>query len=144
MTLVRWNPARELSTLQSHVDRMLESVDGSREWAATRPAFFPLVDVIESQDAYVLRAELPGVNKENVKVRLVDSVLTISGEKTRVQPESTTEFLHTERSYGSFERSFTLRTPIAADGVSARYVDGVLEVRVAKSETQRPKEIAIA
>ena len=143
MTLVRWNPAHELSTLHSHMDRILEAAGAAPEWNDTRPAFSPVVDAIEQEDAYVLRAELPGVRKEDVKVHLADNVLTIKGEKPSVTPEVKTQYLHTERAYGSFERSFTLRRPIQSDSVTARFTDGVLEVRVAKSETQRIKEISI-
>ena len=143
MTLVRWNPARELSTLQSHMDRLLEAAGAPPESPAIRSAFSPLVDALENDGAYILRVELPGVRKEDVKVHLVDNVLTLKGEKTSGTPEAKTEYLHTERAFGSFERSFTLRRPIQSDSVTARFTDGLLEVRVAKSETQRVKEISI-
>ena len=142
MTLVRWNPARELATLQSQMDRLFDTV-GSSPWPSARMGYFPVVDIVESEDAYVLRAELPGIRKEDVKVHLVDNVLTIKGEKSSEQTEEKAQYLHTERTFGTFERSFTLGTPIQVDSVTAKYVDGVLEVRVAKSETQRMKEISI-
>ena len=143
MTLVRWNPARELATLQAQMDRLFDSVGTVPAWPQARSSFFPVVDVVETEEAYVLRAELPGVRKEDVKVHLADNVLTLKGEKMLESAEHAGQYLHTERAYGSFERSFTLGAPIQADSVSARYVDGVLEVRVSKSETQRVKEISI-
>ncbi len=142
MTLVRWNPARELATLQSQMDRLFESVD-TPYWSTPRAGFFPVVDVVETDEAYVLRAELPGVRKEDVKLHLVNNVLTLKGQKHSDPVEEKAQYLHTERTSGTFERSFTLGTPIQSDSVTAKYTDGVLEVRVAKSETQRMKEIAI-
>lgn len=143
MTLVRWNPARELATLQSQMDRLFDSVETTPYWPSARSGFFPVVDVVETDEAYVLRAELPGVRKEDVKVHLVNNVLTLKGSKINEKTEDKAQYLHTERAYGTFERSFTLGTPIQSDSVSAKYTDGVLEVRVAKSETQRMKEITI-
>ena len=144
MTLVRWNPARELATLQTQMDRLFEGADTPPLWSAPRSGFFPVVDVVETAEAYVLRAELPGVRKEDVKLHLVDNVLTLKGTKVTAATEEKAQYLHTERAFGSFERSFTLGTPIQGDTVTATYTEGVLEVRVAKSETQRLKEITIA
>ena len=146
MTLVRWSPMRELATMQNQMDRLFNGV-GSPRWgdrdAFPDGALFAPVDVLEAEDAYVLRAELPGMKLEDIKVHLVDNVLTIKGEKKCEQREEKGNVLHGERSYGAFERSFTLGAPIQVDKIKARYTDGVLEVRLTKSDDQKLKEIKI-
>ena len=136
-----------MASLQNQMDRLFGSV--LRPHCAEREAFgesvfFPPVDVLETEDAYVLRADLPGMKLEDIKVHLVDNVLTLKGEK-RVErgPEGKGTFLHGERTWGAFERTFTLGSPIQADKIKARYTDGVLDVRLMKSDEQRLKEIRI-
>ena len=153
MTLVRWSPLTEFANVQAQMDRILQSVGapvryaGGFETPARGGSPVTAVDVIETDEAYVLRAELPGIRLEDVKVHLQHNVLTIKGEKRDVTDPGTDEgsvgFLHTERAFGAFERSFTLGTPIQADSVTARLTDGLLEVRVLKSEDRKLKEIPI-
>jgi HSP20 family protein len=131
-----------MARLQDEVDRIFGAT-GTRlaEWP--RGDFFPKVDVAETSDAYVLRADLPGLALESIKVQIENNVLTIRGERSRTEHDEGTNFLHEERAYGSFERSFTLGRDVRSDNVTARYADGVLEVHVQKSDAQKMKEITI-
>lgn len=143
MTLVRWSPLREMTRVQNELDRIFGSTGTSlAEWPRGGD-FLPRVDIAETSDAYVLRADLPGLVLEDIKVQLVNNVLTIRGERSRTRHDEGASFLHEERTYGSFERSFTLGHDVRSDNVTARYADGVLEVRVQKSDAQKVKEITI-
>ena len=144
MTLVRWSPVRDLTTLQTEMDRLFNTL-------ATRPdrelsreaALFPPVDVTETDDEYVLRAEVPGMRQEDIRVSLVENVLTLKGEKKFEKEEKKTSFHHQERVYGSFERSFTLGTPVQSEKIRAQYRNGILEVHLPKTEAVKPREIRI-
>jgi Molecular chaperone (small heat shock protein) len=152
MAIVRWKPERELETwspfrdlmnIQREIGRVFDSlfsdVDGGRmtmEWS-------PRVDVLENNDSYILRAELPGVNKNDVKITLRDNILTIKGEKKQEKEEKDVNFHRTERMYGSFERSFTLPSGVKNDKIDATYKDGVLTITLPKVEEAKPKEIEV-
>jgi len=109
----------------------------SDEWA-------PLVDVAETKDEVIVRAEVPGLSKEDITVTLQDNVLTLRGEKKQEKTEKDATFHRMERSYGSFVCSFTLPTLVQADKVKAAYKDGVLEIVLPKAEEVKPKEISIS
>jgi HSP20 family protein len=106
-------------------------------------AWAPDVDLTEGKEAYTLRAELPGVAKEDVKVTLTEEVLTISGEKKIENEAKDQNFHRSERVYGTFCRSFRLPNPIAGEKVQAQYRDGVLTLTVPKAESVKPREIEI-
>jgi HSP20 family protein len=108
----------------------------SDEWA-------PGVDVVETKDEVVVRAEVPGMTKEDISVTLQDNVLTLRGEKKQEQAENGATYHRVERMYGSFVRSFTLPTVVQADKVKAAYKDGVLTITLPKAEEVKPKEISI-
>jgi HSP20 family protein len=101
------------------------------------------VDVEESEDAYILKAEMPGLRKEDVKISLSDNVLTLTGEKKSEERSKDKRYHRVERSYGAFQRSFALSAPIQADKVSASFKEGILTVTVPKSEEAKPREIDI-
>jgi len=103
----------------------------------------PAVDIEETAEAYVLRAEMPGLKKEDVKISLSNDVLTISGEKKFEEKSQDKRYHRVERSYGAFQRSFALSAPIQADKVSASFKEGILTVMVPKSEEAKPREIDI-
>lgn len=142
MHLIRWNgsPSRDLQDLRHEVDRLFDSVFPAPRGSQNHGAFVPPVDVEETADAYLIRADLPGVPQKDVKVTLTDDTLTIRGER---QHEAKQGMHRVERRSGSFERSFTLATPVRADGIEAVYRDGVLEVRVPKAEEAKPREIPV-
>jgi HSP20 family protein len=145
MSLVRWFPRRnglQSVGLNTELDRLFEdffSPGPSRsEWSSLSPA----VDVEETTDEYVFRADLPGMTSKDVKVTVHGDTLMLRGERKR--EEKTSEGLHrVERAYGSFERSFTLGLPVRADQVKASYKDGVLEVHVPKADEAKPRDIEV-
>ena len=108
----------------------------SDEWA-------PGVDVVETKDEVVVRAEVPGMTKEDISVTLQDNVLILRGEKKQEQAENSATYHRVERMYGSFVRSFTLPTLVLADNVRAHYKNGILEITLPKAEEVKPKEISI-
>ncbi len=138
--LMKWNPFaqfenmhRELATL---IDGRAATSNPVAEWA-------PVVDIIEDEKAYVIKAELPDMKKEDVHVQLENGVLTLSGERRVERDEKTRKYHRIERAYGVFARSFELPENIDANKISASYKDGVLTVAVAKSEQALPKQIEV-
>jgi HSP20 family protein len=103
----------------------------------------PLVDVCETDDAFEISAELPGLRKEDVKIQVEDNVLSISGEKRFEQADKTKDFHRLERRYGSFHRSIAFPTAVSADQAEATFRDGVLQVRIPKSEDAKPRTVSI-
>lgn len=147
MTLVRFLPgrSRELGTLRNEMDQLFESFLGSRPFYATAAPDLlnPPVDVEETAEGYVFRADLPGMTEKDVKVSLTGDTLTLRGERKR-ETETTSGNVHrTERVFGAFERTFTLPAPVRGDQVKASYRNGVLEIRVPKAEEARVREIEV-
>ena len=125
--------------------------DWSREWenffdggkAAPVRQFVPAVDVEEDETHYLVNVEIPGVAKDNIKIEIKDSVLSISGEKKFERTEKNKNYYLSERSSGRFERRFTLPENVDADRVEAIHADGVLKVSIPKAEAAKPKVISI-
>jgi HSP20 family protein len=103
----------------------------------------PAVDVLESKDAYVIHAELPGMKREDIKVEVKDGTLVLSGERKSEKPAEGVEYRHVERVSAKFWRSFSLPETVKQDGIEAAYKDGVLEIRVPKVEKAKPRQIEI-
>jgi HSP20 family protein len=103
----------------------------------------PAVDLYEKDDQYVIKAELPGVDKDDIKVDLKDHLLTLSGERTYDSEVKEENYYRRERSYGKFRRSFSLPTDVDSDKITAEFKDGVLRVEVPKPEAQKPKQVTI-
>ena len=137
-TLSIWNPIHEMDEL---FHNRLASVLGGE--GLETAAWSPVVDIEETELNYLIRAELPGLSKEKVKVTVEDGVLTLSGERDLERKVEGKTFHHIERSHGTFTRSFTLPENAEAESVSANYKDGLLEIRVAKSEEALPKSIEV-
>lgn len=144
MALIRWDPARELGSLQGEMNRLFNNFfDAPAPGAASAQRWIPAMDLVEEEEHYVLRADLPGMGEGDVNIELDGDVLTISGER---QEESRTEhegYHRMERSKGSFSRSLTLPEGIDADAISASFDNGVLEVRIPKPEQRKPRRVAI-
>ena len=134
-TLSIWNPIHEMDEL---FHNRLASVLGGE--GVQSAAWSPVVDIEETELNYLIRAELPGLSKEKVKVTVEDGVLTLSGERDLERKVEGKTFHRIERSHGTFTRSFTLPENADSESVSANYKDGLLEIRVAKSEEALPKE----
>ena len=145
MTLVKWNPEREMNLLQRQVNRLFDDFFGSPWTGSDRPlaSWEPVVDIRENADAYSVHVELPGVKKEEVRITLQNNTLTIRGEKKQESEQKDANFHRIERSYGAFERSFTLPATVRNDKVDASFADGVLTILLPKTEEAKPKEIAV-
>ena len=146
MTIVRWEPLRELSSLQSDMNRLFNAMfdapaGGGGQGQLRR--WTPAMDLAETEDAFVLRADLPGVSQEDVQIELEDTVLTVSGERKSDHESKGEGFYRVERSFGAFSRSLTLPKGVDAEAVAASFTDGVLEVRIPKPEQRKPRRIAI-
>lgn len=145
MTMItRWDPFRELSTLQDRMNRLFNDQFGSitRDESLTG-AFVPPVDVYEDENSIQVRMEVPGINEKDIDVRLENQVLTIRGERSFSKEEKEENFHRIERRYGSFTRSFTLPATVNSEDVSADYDKGVLKIRMAKRAEAKPKQIKV-
>lgn len=147
MALVRWDPARELDALQGDMNRLFDSFFGRREGAAGAAygsrRWIPPMDLVETEDNLVLRADLPGVEEKDIEIEVKDGVLTVSGER-RAQHEDKREGFHrVERSFGRFSRALELPKGVDPQNVSAHFDKGVLEVRMPKPAERKPTRIEI-
>ena len=146
--LARWNPFREMDEMQ----RRMSSIFGWNDYRSkltsdneniSIPEWAPLVDIAEDDKEYLLKIELPEVHKDDVKVAVENGNLTISGERKSEKEEKGKKFHRVERTYGRFERSFTLPEDAQSDRITAEFRDGVLRVHLLKSEKARPKQIEV-
>jgi HSP20 family protein len=142
MALVRWEPAREVDSLQSEVNRVFDAFFGTAGGTRSR-RWVPAMDLVETEDHLVLRADLPGLSREDVELEIKDGVLTVSGERRADHEEKSEGYYRVERAFGRFSRSLTLPDGIDADSVAAEFDDGVLEVRIPKPEQRKPHRVAI-
>jgi len=130
-----WPTFGRLANLQDEIDRLFESP--LRSWT-------PALDVHEDADNFIIRAELPGLKREDIEVSLQDGALVISGERKTEKADEGVEIHRQERYYGKFQRALTLPTPVAADKIKAQYKDGVLTVTLPKAEEAKPKKIDVS
>ena len=145
MSIIRWEPLRELSSLQNEMNRLFNTVaetSGATGGAPLR-RWIPAMDLVESGDHFVLRADLPGMKQEDVQIEFEDNVLSISGERRSEHEERDEGFHRVERAFGSFQRTLTLPKGVDPEAISARFEDGVLEVRIPKPEESKPRRISI-
>jgi HSP20 family protein len=146
MALIRWEPAREISSLQQEMNRLFntffEAPAGPQQGGGTR-RWVPAMDLVETGEHFVLRADLPGLSEDDVDLSLEENVLTLSGER-KVEHEAKGEgFFRVERATGAFSRSLTLPEGVDGDAITARFEKGVLEVRIPKPEQRRPRKLEI-
>ncbi len=159
MSLIKRNPTKEVSrwdreypafrglqSLQYDVNRIFD--DFFRGDLLTGDSFFsrdwsPAVDIVEQNDAYILKAELPGMEKDDVKITLENNLLTIRGEKKNELEKKEGNYHRIERSYGSFERSFTIPGTIQPNNIDAHYANGILTLTLPKSEEAKPRTIDV-
>lgn len=146
MALIRFEPARELGTIQNEMNRLFntffETPTAPLNGAARR--WIPAMDLVETDGDLVLRADLPGLSEEDVNIELEDNVLTVSGERKIEHEERKEGYYRVERSSGSFRRSLTLPEGVDPEAVKATFDRGVLEVRVPKPEERKPRKVAIS
>src|SRR5689334_18375389 len=139
MALVRWDQSREVDSLQSEVNRLFDTFFGGKPAHGTGlRRWVPPMDLVETEDHLVLRADLPGLDRDDVDIEVKDGVLTVSGERKAEHDERTDGFYRVERAFGTFSRSMSLPQRIDADRITATFEKGVLEVRIPKPEERKP------
>jgi HSP20 family protein len=144
MALVRWDPGRELDSLQSDVNRLFDSFFGSRPGnGIRRQRWVPAMDLVEEDDSLVLRADLPGMSEDDVDIEVKDGVLTVSGERKAEEKKQGEGYYRVERAFGSFSRSLSIPEGIDPEQVSAQFDNGVLEVRIPKPAERKPHRVQI-
>jgi HSP20 family protein len=146
MALIRWEPVRELNTLQSEMNRLFNNLfdaplpnggTGLHRW-------LPAMDLVETEDDFVLHADLPGLSESDVNIELEDNVLTISGERKSGHEDKKQGYYRVERASGSFSRSLTLPEGVDPEAITANFDKGVLEVRIPKPEERKPRKVEIS
>jgi HSP20 family protein len=148
MALIRWEPVRELGTIQNEMNRLFntffEAPAGGNGGTHSPRRWIPAMDLVETAEDFVLRADLPGLSEQDISIELEDNVLTVSGERKSEQQERKEGYYRIERSSGAFSRSLTLPEGVDPQAVSANFERGVLEVRIPKPEERKPRKVAIS
>src|SRR5207302_9790649 len=144
-TLTRWEPLREMEEFQNRLSTLFGRPQrrGNGREEITLPEWTPLADITEDEKEYLIKAELPEMKKEDVKVTVENGVLTISGEREFEKEEKKRKYHRVERGYGSFVRTFALPEDADADRVKAQFKQGILEVHLPKNEKAKPKQIEV-
>jgi HSP20 family protein len=147
MAIVRWEPFPDLMTLQERMNRVFDESVG-RHRGAQEPlnsgAWSPAVDIYETEQDIVLKAELPEINQKDIDIQLENNTLTLRGERKFERETKEENYHRVERAYGSFCRSFTLPSTVDQDKIKAEYKDGILKVTMPKREETKPKQIKVA
>jgi len=142
--LIRWNPLRDMMRMRSEIDRMFDDAFNAplAEWSEETNWGLPL-DVAENDDAFVVKASVPGMNPEDLEITLTDNTLTIKGEVKADETIDEERYHVRERRYGRFTRSLSLPVPVESDDVDATYENGILTLNIPKAEMVKPKRISI-
>jgi HSP20 family protein len=146
MAIVRWDPFRDVAALQDRINRIFNESFGRSQDLEDDVGLYdwrPPVDIYETNDGVVLKVELPGIKKEDVSVEIKDNVLALKGERL-LDPEIKDEkYYRKERSFGKFNRSFSLQEPIKPDLIKASFKDGVLTIEIPRPEEEKPKQVTV-
>jgi HSP20 family protein len=143
---MKWNPTRDFFSLRRHMNGLFDDFFYPARRGSDDESLWnwnPAVDIYEENDNIVVKAEIPGVDKKSINVDVKDRVLTIKGERSEDNEVNEERYYRRERTYGRFERAFTLPADVKTDDIKAEYKDGVLKVLVPKPEVQKPKQITI-
>ena len=146
MAIVRWDPFRDVAALQDRINRIFNDSFGRSRDLDDEVSLYdwrPPVDIYETNDGIVLKVELPGVNKDDVSVEVKDNVLTLKGERLLDPAIKDDQYYRKERSFGKFNRSFSLQEPIKPDLIKAGFKDGILTIEVPRPEEEKPKQITV-
>jgi HSP20 family protein len=146
MSIKKWDPFRDLLSLQERMNKLFEESllqTGKERQDISIAGWSPAMDVMESDEEIVLKAELPGIELKDVEVLIKDNILTLRGERKFEKEEEKENYHRIERSYGAFQRSFTLPSTVEQEKVKAKMKDGVLEVRLPKAKGEKSKKIEI-
>jgi len=146
MTIVKWDPFRNVAALQDRINRIFDEsftrtddVDDDISMCAWKPT----VDIYETDEAIILKAELPGIKKEDVSVEINDNVLTLKGERVEDKEIKEGSYFRKERCFGTFSRAFNLQYRVQPDKIKAKFKDGILEIEIPKPEKEKPKQITV-
>jgi HSP20 family protein len=145
MSVVRWDPFKDLNLLQERMNHLFE--EANRGWRAGEPsattAWSPAVDIYETDSEIIVKAEIPGVDKKDIELSLEENVLTLKGERQFEKETKDENYHRIERAYGSFSRSFSIPAVVDEKKIEADYKEGVLTIRLPKTEKTKPKQIRI-
>ena len=142
MPIVRWDPFSDMVQFRDEVGRWFDSLEKKKEGKRTA-AWAPDIDIKETDQNIQIKADLPGMKKEDINISVDEDQLIIRGERKIEKEEKDKDYVRVERSYGSFYRSFNIGVPVKSDQIEASYKDGVLEVVLPKAEAKKPKKIEI-
>lgn len=147
MSVIRWDPFKNINTLQERINRLFEDAfprtTGAEEDLSVC-AWRPLVDIYETDDGVVIQVDLPGVRKEDVSVEVKNNILTIQGHRAVETTVDEDRYYRRERSCGTFQRSFTMRSAVSPESIKAGFKNGVLTVQIPKPEEEKPKKISVS
>jgi HSP20 family protein len=147
MAVIRWEPIRELGVIQNEMNQLFNTfleVPTNPGNGAQQRRWIPAMDLVETENDFVLRVDLPGLSESDVEIELEDNALTISGERKAEHEHKGEGYYRIERSSGSFRRSLTLPEGVDPNSIKATFDRGVLEVRVGKPEVRKPRKVAIS
>ncbi len=138
MAIIRWDPFREMTSVQNQFNRLVDQM-----WGGRQESWLPAVDVFDNKDAVVVKAELAGMDPDDIQIEVEDNVLTVKGERRFEETVDEERYYRVERRYGSFQRSLALPQGVKPDDISASYEDGILVITVPKVEEEKPKRIEV-
>jgi HSP20 family protein len=141
--LMPWDPIREMSTMREDMERLFDSMLGRYPREREQALWAPAIDVEETNEAMIVRAELPGMKREDIKVKVAEDTITISGERKYEAEHKERTFHRVERAYGSFQRAIVLPVSVQGDKAVASYKAGVLELVLPKAERVKAREITV-
>ena len=142
-TIARFEPFRGLSALQDQVNRIFNQTAGSKEYESGLTAWAPAVDIYETPNELVVKADLPDVEEKDIDIRVENNLLTIRGERKFDKAVSEDNYLRVERTYGTFSRSFSLPNTVNAEAIRAEYKNGVLTISLPKREESKPRQVKV-
>ena len=146
MQLVKFSPVRDMFSFRNRINHIFDDVFSPinrDEVEFAMESWNPVVDVYDNDDSIVIKAELPGIDKEGIEIDVKDRVLTLKGERSSESEVKDDNYYRRERSFGKFERAFTLPADVDPDKIKADYKDGVLKIDIPKPEEKKPRQITI-
>jgi len=144
MSITRWDPFQNLATLQEQVNRLFEAPFAGRHGeGSSLTSWAPAVDIYETENELVIKADLPDINEKDLDVRVENNMLTIRGERKFEQKVKEENYLRIERTYGTFSRSFSLPTTVSTESIQAEYKNGVLTVQLPKRAESKPRQVKV-
>ena len=138
MAIIRWDPFRDMTQVTNQFNRLVDQV-----WNGRQESWLPAVDVFDTKDAVVLKAELAGMDPDEIQIEVEDNVLTIKGERKFEETVDEERYYRVERRFGSFQRDLALPQGVKPEDIAAAYEDGILTVTVPKAEEEKPKRFEV-